>query len=75
MYSQHTPETEGYLISEYGKVRVSSSLFYSKGNFEYNGLTTSQGIDSTIIKNNDSLCNDMIIMTEADVRPHEFYPT
>ncbi len=75
MYSQHTPETEGYLISEYGKVRVSSSLFYSKGNFEYNGLTTSQGIDSTIIKNNDSLCNDMIIMTEADVRPHEFYPS
>ena len=75
MYSQHTPEADGFLMSEYGKVRVYSSLFYSKDNFEYNGLTTSQGLDSTIMKNTDGLCNDIIIMTESDIRPHEFYPS
>ena len=52
-----------------------TSTFYSKDNFEYNGLSTSQGLDSTIMKNNDVYCNDMVIVTEGSVRPHEFYPS
>jgi len=82
IYSQHTPESDGYPISTYGKQRVGGSgtnngpcLFYSKDNFEYNGLATSQSVDVSMMKNYDDYCNDMIIMTEENIAPHEFYPS
>ncbi|MBN2878042.1 MAG: pilus assembly PilX N-terminal domain-containing protein [Clostridia bacterium] len=85
IYSQHTPESDGFLITEQGKKRIGIDstypnepgpcLFYSKDNFEYNGLVTSVSVDSSLMKYNNSLCNDMIIMTEASVAPHEFYPS
>jgi|GEM_PF-5493513 len=75
MYSQHTPEGYGYPISEHGKVRVYSSFFYSIKNFEYNGTSTSQGLDTAVMRNNSDLCNNMIIMTEENLGPHEFSPS
>ena len=75
MYSQHTPEQDGYPVTEAGKVRVYDSFFYSIKNFEYNGMSTSEGLDSTVMRNNSDLCNNMIIMTEANLGPHEFSPS
>ncbi|MEX1377334.1 MAG: pilus assembly PilX N-terminal domain-containing protein [Eubacteriales bacterium] len=75
MYSQHTPEEYGYPITEDGKVRVYKSFFYSVKNFEYNGTSTSEGLDTTVMRNNSDLCNNMIIMTEGNLGPHEFSPS
>jgi len=66
IYSQHTPESDGYAITDYGKKRVGIDttlpsdpgpcLFYSKDNFEYNGLATSQSnIAECRLKHNEVL--------------------
>jgi len=75
MYSQHTPERNGYTLTEEGKVRVYSSFFYSINRFDYNGTSTSEGLDTTIMRNNSDLCNNMIIMTESHLGPHEYAPS